>query len=532
MHIVEEATMIFRIAARLIAVGMLFTLEAVAADSGPVVAVRSGQIQGVMLEKGGAAFKGIPYAQPPVGDLRWREPMPAKSWSGVRDASEFGAPCAQTAVFPFGLSDISKEDCLYLNVWTNEWPSRSPKPVMVWMPGGGNFGGAASQPVYDGESLARRGIVLVSLNYRLGVFGFFSHPLLTRESPNHASRNQGILDQIAALKWVRDNIAVFGGNPSNVTIFGESAGSVDVSVLMTSPLSRGLFHRAIAESGTVTDLGLGEPLLLAQAEKRGQEFAGRWGLAANPSLADLRAVSAADILKAEPNYLQLLPPDLGVTIDNYVFSKKPAEVFAVGQEHSVPLLVGSNARERIPGTTPPTDFKKSIEDNYGPLAERALALYMANADDPMYGTSADQWVADIEFRCSAIAQLMWHAAAGNAAFEYEFARVPAGWESLGATHATELSYLFGTLDRGVFPQRRPSSVNAIDGQVSDVMQQYWTNFAKTGDPNDGRLPRWRKFDASSRAYIQLTETGPIPKEGLRRSYCDVFISNANRLLGR
>jgi para-nitrobenzyl esterase len=449
--------MIFRLAAQLVfGVGVLFALEAATADSGPVVAMRDGQVQGVMLEKGGAVFKGIPYAQPPVGELRWREPMPAKPWSGVRDASEFGAPCAQTAVFPFGLADISKEDCLYLNVWTNEWPSRSPKPVMVWIPGGGNFGGAASQSVYDGEGLARRGIVLVSLNYRLGVFGFFSHPLLTRESPNHASGNQGILDQVAALKWVRDNIAMFGGDPSSVTIFGESAGSVDVSVLMTSPLSRGLFHRAIAESGTVTDLGLGEPLLLAQAEKGGQEFGARWGLAANSSLGNLRAVSAGDILKAEPNYLQSLPPDLGVTIDNYVFSKKPAEVFAAGQEHGVPLLHGSNARERIPGTTPPTDLKKSIEDNYGPLAERAWALYMGSGDDPVYGTPADQWVADIEFRCSAITQLLWHATAGNVGFEYEFAHVPAGWEPLGATHTVSFPTSLARLTVGFFHRGFPA----------------------------------------------------------------------------
>jgi para-nitrobenzyl esterase len=331
---------------------------------------------------------------------------------------------------------------------------------------------------------------------------------------------------------VHDNIAVFGGDPKNVTIFGESAGSVDVSVLMTSPLSRGLFHRAIAESGTVTDLGLGETLSLAQAEKRGQKFIARWGLAANSSLNDLRAVSAADVLKAEPNYLQSLQPYLGITIDNYVFPRRPAEVFATGQEHKVALLLGNNARERIPGTTPPTDLKKSIEDNFGPLAERALALYMSSSEDAVYGTTADQWVADIEFRCSAITQLMWHTAAGNVGFEYEFARVPAGWESLGATHASELSYLFGTLDRGIFPQRRPSSVNATDKQVSEVLQQYWTNFAKTGDPNGGQLPTWRKFDATSRAYIQFTDEGPIPKEGLRRPFCDVFMLNANRLLGR
>jgi para-nitrobenzyl esterase len=228
---------------------VLATMPATAAGSGPIVAVTGGRVQGATLEKGGAVFKGMPFAQPPVGELRWREPMPVKPWAGAHDATEFGAPCAQTPQLQPALAKVSKEDCLFLNVWTPEWPSRSRKPVMVWIPGGGNFAGASSLSVFDGESLAGRGVVLVSLNYRLGVFGFFAHPQLTRESPHHASGNQGILDQIAALKWVRDNIARFGGDPSNVTIFGESAGSLDVSVLMTSPLSKGLFRQVIGESG-------------------------------------------------------------------------------------------------------------------------------------------------------------------------------------------------------------------------------------------------------------------------------------------
>jgi para-nitrobenzyl esterase len=222
---------------------MLFVAgQGAPAASGPIVTVSGGQVQGATLEGGGAVFKGIPFAQPPVGELRWRKPMPVERWAGVRDATEFGAQCAQKpGLVPNILvrsgdgAEIAKEDCLFLNVWMPEWPSKSRKPVMVWIAGGGNYGGAGSGAVYRGETLARRGVVLVSLNYRLGPFGFFSHPQLTRESPNHASGNQGILDQIAALKWVRDNVAEFGGDASNVTIFGESAGSLDVSVLMTSP---------------------------------------------------------------------------------------------------------------------------------------------------------------------------------------------------------------------------------------------------------------------------------------------------------
>jgi para-nitrobenzyl esterase len=504
--------------------------SATAAESGPIVAVTGGQVQGATLEKGGAVFKGIPFAQPPVGELRWREPMPVKSWAGVRDATDFGAGCAQGPSPDVG---VSKEDCLYLNVWTAEWPGRTQKPVMVWIPGGGNRAGASSESAYDGESLARRGVILVSLNYRLGAFGFFSHPQLTRESSHHASGNQGILDQIAALKWVRDNIASFGGDPSNVTIFGESAGSLDVSVLMTSPHSQGLFQRVIGESGAV--ILLGDPRTLAEAEKSGEAMAAHWKLSADASVQDMRAVSAADILAAEP-FIGPPQPNLGITIDGYVFSKKPAEIFAAGQEHRVALLLGNNSRERIPGRPPPTDLKKAIDETYGPLSVRGWPLYAAATNDPVYGTPAEQWATDTSFRCSAVAQLMWHAAAGNAAYEFEFARVPAGREALGATHASELSYVFG-LDRGIVlpgPPSRASPVapaSAVDAQVSEVMQRYWTNFAKSGNPNSDSLPAWPKFDPSSRAYTQFTDAGPIAKEGLRRPYCDLFIENVKRLMG-
>lgn len=363
---------------------LLTATAALAAEPGPIANTRSGRVEGARLSSGGAAFKGIPYALPPVGTLRWREPQPIKSWSGVRVATQFGPNCAQVPVLVPDALAVTKEDCLYLNVWTPAWPSRPHRPVMVWIPGGGNYAGGSTLGLFDGQSLARHGVVVVTLNYRLGVFGFFSHPELTRESPHHVSGNQGLLDQIAALRWVHDNIAAFGGDPDKVTVFGESAGSIDISVLITSPLSHGLFRRAIGESGTVLMvadpkymgdvLGVGNPPPLAQAERHGQQWARHWGLSANASLRQLRALSAVDILKAEPDYGSHPPPDLFISLDGYVLPRKPAEVFAHGQEQPVGLLLGSNSREWPPGSNVPVDLKETLRETYGPLAERAWSL--------------------------------------------------------------------------------------------------------------------------------------------------------------
>jgi para-nitrobenzyl esterase len=508
---------------------LVTALCATAADPGPIAAVSGGQIQGALLDGGGAVFKGIPYAEPPVGDLRWREPRPVKPWNGVREATGIGPLCAQKPSFIVpNAAEAAKEDCLYLNVWTAHWPSQSRLPVMVWIPGGGNFAGGSSDVLSDGERLARHDVIVVTLNYRLGTLGFFSHPALTRESAHHASGNQGILDQIAALEWVRDNIAAFGGDPQNVTIFGESAGSLDVSVLMTSPLSKGLFQRAIGESGAV--ILVGEPQSLAEAEQRGVALAEAFKIPPGAGLDALRAVPAAAISAAEPNYFAKAPQNLFITVDGYVFPKKPAEVFALGQEHRVGMLLGSNSHETVPGSTLPTALKEAIAEAYGPLAERAQTLYGATPD-PLYGTPEQQWATDTSFRCSAVAQLMWHVGAKNPSFQYEFARVPAGREAVGATHAVDLSYVFGTLDSvGIIgvggPPVKPTDV---DFQVSALMQQYWTNFAKTGDPNGSALPAWPRFDATSRAYLQFTERGAAAKEGLRRPYCDLFMENVKRL---
>jgi para-nitrobenzyl esterase len=494
------------------------------------IAVTGGLIRGSALEKGGAVFKGIPFAQAPVGDLRWREPAPVKSWSGVRETTSFGAACAQNSGGK--MQENSSEDCLFLNVWAPEWPVRSPKPVMVWFHGGGNYAGTASGNNFDGESLARHGVVLVTVNYRLTVFGFFAHPELTKESPHHASGNYGLMDQIAALKWVRDNISKFGGDPANVTIFGQSAGAVDVNVLMASPQAKGLFHKVIAESGTVTRVpddatmrmtGLGalmaprsgdtysDALTLAEAEKAGEtSFPG--------SLKQLRAMPAADLLKVTAAPRMSIGPANGVIVDGWIFPKPPAEVFAKGQEQRIPLLIGNNSRERTPQVTP-EDLGTAIQAMYGPLAPKARSLYAGV--DPLYGAAPAQWVVDTMYRCPVVVQLAWHVGAGNSGYEYQFDRAAPGRETAGATHGAEVSYVFGNLSANYAPP---------DRELSAAIQQYWTNFAKTGDPNGAGLPQWPKFDAAARGFIEFTDNGAVTHEGLRRPFCDLYLENIKRLI--
>ncbi len=488
-----------------------------AAQEPPTVTVTGGTIQGALLKSSVAVFKGIPFAAPPVDDLRWREPMPVRPWTGVREATNFGARCMQAGA---GVS----EDCLYINVWTPEWPSKSRKPVMLWIHGGGNFAGSSSEAMFDGESLARRGLVLVSANYRLGIFGFYEHPELTAESKHHASGNYGLMDQVAALKWVQQNIARFGGDPRNVTIFGESAGALDINVLMTSPLTKRLYVRLIGESGPVV-----EPPSLAEGEKKGLSVAA--GLKAG-SLKSMRALPAEDLQKATGQGLSFLGPLLGVVVDGWVLPRRPFEVFKAGQEHRVDLLLGTNARELTRPFFSAVGLGEGIAAQYGPLAARAMSVYGLKdggepAPDPVYGAAMAQWATDSQFRCGTVAQLIWHSRAGNRSYQYEFSRVAPGRESVGAAHGSELPYVFGTLllaGRG----RDPSRYDATDAAVSLQMQQYWTNFAKTGDPNGSSLPQWPKFDPIARAYMDLTGKGPVAREGLRREACDLFIENIAR----
>uniref|UniRef100_Q01RM8 Carboxylic ester hydrolase n=1 Tax=Solibacter usitatus (strain Ellin6076) TaxID=234267 RepID=Q01RM8_SOLUE len=489
------------------------------ADSGPEVAVSGGKIQGRLASYGGAVFQGIPFAQPPTGELRWREPLPVKSWTGVRAATAFGAPCMQ------GGSGKSSEDCLYLNIWTPEWPSKSRHAVMVWFHGGGNFAGAATDPLFDGEILARHGVVLVTSQYRLGVFGFFAHPELAKESPHHVSGNYGLLDQIAALQWVRNNIAKFGGDPGNVTIFGESAGSLDVNVLMASPLGRGLFHRVIGQSGPVV-----APPPLTEAEKKGEALALKLTTSGQPGLRGMRALSSAELQKATGQGLSFLGPTLGVVVDGWVFPESPMKVFASGKEHRAGLLLGNNARELQRPFFPMTGtLTQAITEQYGPLADRALALYGLNSGaepqpDPILGTAMAQWATDSQFRCGSVAELVWHTGAGSPGYQFQFSRAAPGREAAGAAHGTEVPYVFGNLGRAA----NSPEYDSIDQQVSAAMQTYWTNFAKTGDPNGGGLPRWPKFDPAVRSYLEFTGAGPVAREGLRRKVCDLFTENLKR----
>lgn len=511
----------------LLPIGAIVLLANLGFAADPVTEVTAGSIRGSALSQGGAVFKGIPFAQPPVGDLRWRPPLPVKPWTGARDATAFGAPCAQNA--GGRMLENSREDCLFLNVWTPEWPAQARRPVMFWIHGGGNYGGTASGANFDGESLARHGVVVVTANYRLTVFGFFAHPELTRESSHHASGNYGLMDQIAALQWVHDNIVRFGGDPGNVTVFGQSAGAVDANVLMTSPLSKGLFQRAIAESGTVTRnpdaatlamTALGAVMTvrngpvtysdaaeLSEAEKAGAALV-------TGDLKTLRALPAADLLAIVAAPRKSIGPANGVIVDGWVLPKPPAEVFARGEQHRIALLIGNNARERTPPEMPAEELTAAMNAMYGPLASRALALYPATAADPLYGGRAAQWVVDTMYRCPVVAQLLWHDKAGNTGYEYQFDLATPGREALGAVHGAEVPYVFGTRA----------------GDTSAAMQLYWTNFAKTGNPNGAGLPQWPKFDAAARGYVEFTESGPAAREGLRRPYCDLYVENVQRLM--
>ena len=488
-----------------------------AAGSDPIASIATGQLRGSLTADGVAAFKNIPFAQPPVGNLRWREPLPAKAWTGVRDATAFGPMCNQNDNKQLPHS----EDCLQLNVWTPKWPMTAPVPVMVWVHGGGNVAGSGVEALFNGEVLARHGVVVVNVNYRLGIFGFYAHPGLVKESPHHAAGNYGLADQIMALHWVRENIAKFGGNPANVTIFGESAGAGDVNALIASPLTKGLFVRVMAQSGPI-----GAEPSLAESEKRGVDLAAKLGFTGEEALSKLRAIPDTELMEkvgqAGPG------SGMGINVDGWVLPEPGSKIYAEGREQKVALLIGNNSQEMQPRGAP-GDIRQMISQRYGPLADRALAAYGLNGagepqPDPENGTVMLQFTTDNSFRCGTIQELIWHTSAGNRGYEYQFSRTVHGKEAQGAPHASEIPFIFGTLP----VWQRMRNYNDSDRQYAPQMQEYWTNFAKTGDPNGGKLVKWPKFDATARAYMDFTDAGPVAKEGLRRQACDVFMENQKR----
>jgi para-nitrobenzyl esterase len=484
-----------------------WALPAPAADDLLVVHTAAGLVRGVARPFGGAEFLGIPYAEPPVGPLRWRAPVPAKHWSGIRDAKAFANSCAQALLggaWNRHDAEHGSEDCLYLNVIVPEWPVKRPLPVMFWIHGGANLGGSGSGDLYTAGTLVDHGVLLVTINYRLGILGFFAHPALTRESPHSASGNWGLMDQILALRWVHDNIAAFGGDPANVTVFGQSAGAMDTGMLMASPLARNLFQKAIAESGVPL---YPPPTPLDQAEQAGQQFAASFhNIQGTNPIEDLRQVPAQDLI-AKASSREWGHAPVGPDIDGYVLPRDPAKVFKAGKEAPIPLLLGTTAREF--GSSLPLDkLRKNIEDASGRYAQQALALYgLAGGgqgnDDPVYGSAGVQWGADVDFHCPATTIAIWHAGAHHPAYQYEFDHAIPGQEAQGALHSAELPYVFGN-----FPKsgNLAGSFGPIDTHLADLLQSYWTNFAKTGDPNGAGLPPWPQFDASQR-YLTFTEDG-------------------------
>jgi len=486
-----------------------------------VVKVESGQIAGVAAD-GMRVFKGIPFAAPPVGDLRWKPPQPVVAWTGVKTADKFGPQCVQTP-YPAGSPYEAEpapmsEDCLYLNIWTPAGANEN-RPVMVWIHGGGWTKGAASIAkgrVYDGAALASKGVVVVTVNYRLGALGFLAHPELTAESPHHSSGNYAILDHVAALQWVRKNIAAFGGDPANVTIFGESAGSWSVNTLQATPLAKGLFHKAIGESGARFELN---PTFLTptlrQAEQSGVALAKAVG--AN-SLKELRSVPAEKLVAVTS--FQTLG-----NVDGWVLPSDVRTAFAQKKHINVPVLVGSNANEWTtlsdPATFPKTmdDFHKRIEVQFPGLSKEFDDAYPvkseADTTDAILGLGRDNFFT-LEMRTWA----RMVSAGGLKAFLYQFTHVPPSpnAKTWGAYHASEISYVFGNLRNPAF------KYTETDRSLSEVMSSYWVNFAKTGDPNGKGLPAWTAYDASAEPYMDLGDTVQM-KNHLQKAQLD-FLERA------
>lgn len=472
--------------------------------------VEGGPIKGEFKD-GVWSFLGIPYAEPPVGDLRWKEPQPVKRWEGIRECREYGPSCPQQ---PGGWADYLKvgrmdEDCLYLNVWT---PAASPSerlPVMVWIHGGAFRSGSGSLKLYDGARLARRGVVVVTINYRLGPLGFLAHPLLTQESPSKTSGNYGLLDQLAALSWVQRNIHAFGGDPGRVTVFGESAGGMSILYLMTSPMASGLFQQAIVESGPLPDLGL--PTLrmqtLAEAEQKGVEFARKLGIDQGPDgdvLGRLRAIPAEELIRAASDSDPLSVVDFGPVVDGHVIPERPVQAFARGSQHRIPLLIGVNADE---GTLFAPDIE--LEEyrllaalGYGSLGDRVLQLFPASTREEVKG-SLSRLITQLGFSASARFVSDSCSATGQPVYLYLFNRVPDDPRAglLGSFHGLEIIYVFDNLHLSA-----ELSSGEKDVALASLMSSYWTNFAKRGDPNGENLPPWPPYSEQNPKHIVLGDT--------------------------
>lgn len=504
------------------------------------VKTANGTVEGIAVS-GIREFKGIPYAAPPIGNLRWREPQPAQNWQGIRKADHFEHKPMQKPIFGdmnFRADGMS-EDCLYLNVWTPAKSASAHLPVLVYFYGGGLVAGDGSEPRYDGESLARKDIVTVTVNYRLGIFGFMAHPELTKESPYHSSSNYGYMDQTAALRWVKQNIAAFGGDAKKVTIAGESAGSISVSVQMASPIAKTLFAGAIGESGAAIKPTLA-PISLLEGEQKGAAFGQKIG--AN-SLADLRAIPAEKLL--DLSYSSAGSP-FATTIDGYFLPKTLPEIFTAGEQAHVPLLVGWNSAEvsyqSVMQNDAPTveNYKKAINHIFGDQADEVLRLYPGNTDEQVIQSatdlSSDRFIVFSTWRWADLQMQT----GGKLVYRYVFSRIrpamtakmgnarpglaggvikqdpntPKAPAPVGASHASEIEYALGNLHSNTVYDWTPE-----DYKVSATMEAYFANFIKTGNPNGTGLPQWPVDTRTNKSgYMNINVNSHAEEETKRARY--------------
>lgn len=468
------------------------------------IKVEGGLIEGTTNTAGDIhIFKGIPFAAPPVGELRWKAPQPVQPWEGVKKCTAFSASPMQAKPAPFMFwsseflipEEPISEDCLYLNVWSGAKSAAEKRPVLVYIYGGGFRSGGAGCPIYDGEAMAKKGVVFVSLNYRVGVFGFLAHPELTKEADYHASGNYALLDMIAALQWVQNNIAAFGGDPKNVTIAGQSAGAFGVNFLTASPLAKGLFHKAIAQSGGNFYSNPARPGgALDNAEQMGIAFA--TALNCN-SIAELRAKSAEEIHQAQGGLSWPI-------VDGYVLPESIYDIYAKGQQNDVPLILGWNGDDKLMGTPmKAAAYKEQIQKRFGDLANAFFAVYPSETDaqaaQSQYEVSRDE-----SFGIQVYTWAKMQNKTGDAkAYVYNFNRkLPAHTPEtqFGAFHSGEIVYAYDnlhTLDR---------PWEAVDHQLADEMSSYWVNFAKTGNPNGNNLPKWKPYTTKKEQVLILDTT--------------------------